>query len=38
MFSKTDKIAQARKAGAICGLWKNLQALIYSKLQKKQKK
>ena len=33
-FSKTNKIAQARRASAIWGL-KNLQVLIYSKLHKK---
>ena len=34
-FSKTNKIARARRASAICGLWKNLQVLIYSKLHEK---
>ena len=35
IFSKTDKIAWARKACAIHGLWKNLQVLVYSKLYEK---
>ena len=35
IFSKTTKIARARRASAICSLWKNLQVLIYSKLHEK---
>ena len=27
-FSKDNKIAPARRAGAICGLWEKLQVLI----------
>ena len=35
IFSKTGKIAWAHKACAICGLWKNLQVLVCSKLDEK---
>ena len=35
IFSKTNKIARPRGASAICGLWKNLQALIYPRLHEK---
>ena len=30
MFSKANKIARARRAIAVCDLWKNLQVHIYS--------
>ena len=30
-----NKIAQACRASVICGLWKNLQVLIYSKTHEK---
>ena len=33
--NKTNKIARGCGASAICGLWKNLQVLIYSKLHEK---
>ena len=29
IFSKTNKIAQARRASAICGLWKNINAYLF---------
>ena len=35
IFSKTTKISRARRASAICSLWKNSQVLIYSKLHEK---
>ena len=35
IFSKTNKIAQARGASAVFGLLKYSQVLIYSKLQEK---
>ena len=34
-FSKSNKIAKARRTSAIWGLLKNLRVLIYSKLHKK---
>ena len=35
IFSKMTKIARARRASAICSLWKNLQVLIYFKMHEK---
>ena len=32
---KISKIARAHRASEICGLWKNLQVLIYFKLHEK---
>ena len=34
-FLETNKIARARRASAICGFWKNEQALLYSELHEK---